>query len=110
MTLMTRAVRVWLAAATALGRAWNRGGEDQFRGLLEAAPDAIVIVDERGHIVIVNSQTERLFGYPRSAMLDQPVEQLIPHRFRSSHVGRRSSYLAEPRVREMGSGQTLFGR
>ena len=64
--------------------------ETQFRALLEAAPDAIVIADSDGRIVMVNRQTEVWFGYQREELLGQPVELLVPERFRSEHVGHRA--------------------
>jgi protein-histidine pros-kinase len=91
------------------GGATGAAGEEKFRGLLEAAPDAIVIVDERGRIVLVNSQTERLFGYARQEILGQLVEILIPQSFRTHHPKRREGYINEPRTRGMGEGLTLFG-
>lgn len=87
----------------------RKRAEDMFRGLLEAAPDAMVIVNEAGRIVIVNSQTERLFGYPRSELWDQPVEMLIPERFRAMHPRHRVNYHVAPRVRGMGAGLDLYG-
>ena len=70
----------------------------------------MVIVNASGRIVLVNSQTERLFGFPRAELLDQPVEILIPSTFRSVHHGHREGYFAEPRVRGMGEGSTLYGQ
>jgi PAS domain S-box-containing protein len=84
--------------------------EDTFRELLEAAPDAVVIVDRGGAIRIVNAQTERLFGYDRVELVGQPVEVLIPDRHRDKHVGHRQHYFDDPRIRGMGSGLELFGR
>jgi PAS domain S-box-containing protein len=86
------------------------GGEGTFRSLLEAAPDAMVIVDEGGTIRIVNSQTERLFGWDRAELLGKPVEVLIPDRFRDSHSAHRQAYAHAPRTRNMGTGLELYGR
>jgi PAS domain S-box-containing protein len=77
--------------------------------LLEHAPDATVIVDANGQIELVNAQTERLFGYFREELIGKQVEMLIPERYRSRHVGERSGYSADPRVRPMGAGLELYG-
>ena len=84
--------------------------EQRFRGLLEAAPDAMVIVDESGRMSLVNSQTERLFGWERAELLGHPIEMLIPERFRSTHEAHRNGYVGTPRPRTMGVGLELNGR
>jgi PAS domain S-box-containing protein len=82
----------------------------QFRGLLESAPDAIIIVDDGGHIRIVNRQTEVLFGHARDELIGQPIEVLLPERFRQGHVHERREYASAPHTRPMGVGLELFGR
>ncbi len=84
--------------------------EEQFRALLEAAPDAMVIVDERGQIQLVNAQAEQLFGYERSDMVGQSIELLVPERARAAHVGHRRNYLQAPATRPMGAGVELYAR
>jgi PAS domain S-box-containing protein len=88
----------------------RKSAEAQFRGLLESAPDAIVIIDEQARISQVNKQVESMFGYERGELIDQPIEMLIPERFRGHHVAHRDAYIASPRTRPMGAGLELFGR
>jgi len=70
----------------------------------------MVVVDLEGRIVLVNAQTERLFGFARAELLGQPVEMLVPQRFRPGHVGHRNDYIGDPHIRPMGAGLELFGR
>jgi protein-histidine pros-kinase len=88
----------------------KRREERLFRGLLEAAPDAMVIVDRKGCIVLVNAQVERLFGYGREELVGRDVEVLVPHRFAGMHTAFRDGYVANPRTRPMGLAGDLFAR
>ncbi|MEN3361806.1 MAG: hypothetical protein V7637_5788, partial [Mycobacteriales bacterium] len=88
---------------------WKKA-EAKFRGLLEAAPDAIVGVQSDGRIALVNAQAERLFGYRRDELEGQPVEMLVPHGVRTAHPGHRGRYFADPRQRPMGAGMQLAAR
>ncbi|MEJ7597583.1 MAG: PAS domain S-box protein [Kofleriaceae bacterium] len=118
-------VEAWTNAATFAGRPARyvavsdlsdrsslreaRASEARFRALLEGAPDAVVLVNDRGMIVLVNGQTERLFGYSRAALIGQPVEMLIPERYRERDPEHRGGYFADPRIRTMGSDLELRG-
>src|SRR5262245_53873723 len=84
--------------------------EDALRAVLESVPDAVIAADTRGTILLVNRQTEDLFGYPRAELLGRPVEMLMPERYRAAHVKQRDSYFADPRIRPMGANLDLWGR
>ena len=81
--------------------------EQRFRALMESAPDAIVVVDETGTIVLVNARTEAVFGYPRGDLLGKSVEVLIPDRHRAAHLAHRGAYQSAPALRPMGAGLEL---
>ncbi len=79
------------------------------RTMLESAPDAMLIVSDYGRILMVNTQTEKLFGYSRAEMLGYKVEMLLPERFRDRHMQYRTTYFANPTARSMGSGLEFHG-
>jgi protein-histidine pros-kinase len=81
----------------------------KFQQIIESAPDAIVMVNRDGHIVLINSQTEQLFGHSRHELIGQPVEVLISERFRAGHLRHRNGYFEDPRPRPMGDGLWLTG-
>ena len=84
--------------------------DEVYRRLLDAAPDAVIVVDEMGRIVLANKQTERLFGYHSHELIGERIEILVPERFREAHHGHRNRFFSVPKVRPMGTGLDLFGR
>jgi two-component system, LuxR family, sensor kinase FixL len=85
-------------------------GEERFRRVVEAAPNAMIMVNQEGQITLANQQAEKTFGYPREELLGGPIEMLLPERVRSDHEGFRHDYLCDPQARPMGAGRELFGR
>ena len=88
----------------------DRRSQTLERELLEFAPDAVVGVDERGEIMLVNSRTETVFGYGRGELIGRPVETLVPSGLRTGHVSHRDRYFEAPRTRPMGAGLDLYAR
>ena len=88
----------------------GKDSDRRFRLVVEAAPNAMVMVDCRGLIALVNTKTEQVFGYPRAELLGRSVEMLLPERFRRRHPGLRSAFFGNPLARPMGAGRDLYGR
>jgi PAS domain S-box-containing protein len=86
----------------------GRALEAKYRGLLETVPDAILMVNNMGRIILVNGQAEALFGYKREELIGQPVEILLPERYRNGHSTHRQNYFAGPKTRTMGAGLELY--
>ncbi|MCI0487053.1 MAG: PAS domain S-box protein [Blastocatellia bacterium] len=102
---------IWLNARSLFQmEAERRQAEKKFEELLESAPDAMVIVNEEGEIVLVNSQTEKLFGYRRENILGRKVEMLVPEQYRGIHKKHRAEYFTQPQARSMGQERDLYGR
>ncbi len=99
-----------LVAGTIRDVSSGSSSELYFKHLLEAAPDAMIIVDGDGRIAIANGQAVVMFGYDRDQLIGQPIEILLPVSLRDRHVNHRHVYLADPRVRPMGSGLNLQAR
>lgn len=87
----------------------GKKADQKFKDLLESAPDAMVIVNRAGEMVLVNTQAVQLFGWSRDELLGQKIEILVPVRFRNHHPEHRSGFFAQPRARAMGAGLELFG-
>ena len=85
----------------------NRAAE-KFERVVQAAPNAIVAVDQQGKIILLNSQAEKIFGYQASELVGRSVEVLVPERFRAGHLGYRSGFFGSPQTRPMGGGRDLF--
>jgi PAS domain S-box-containing protein len=109
VTALVRAEQRGAALASQI-EAEQRRADVQFRELVDLAPDGVVVCDDRGKILLVNVQTERMFGYTRAELIGQPIETLVPDRFRAKHPGHVAAFVAEPRMRPMGSGLELAGR
>ena len=98
------------AAKLRASSARDRQSESVLRSLVESAPDALVVIDREGTILLINLQTEKLFGYNREELIGEKIELLVPERLRERHVGDRDRFFRYPDSRPMGIGLTLFGR
>lgn len=97
------------AAKRFMGRRQEDPVSTWYKQMVESAPDALVLIDSNGKIVLVNAQTEKLFGYTRKELIGAAIETLVPERYRDRHVTHRDDYLGDPQVREMGAGLDLLG-
>ncbi len=88
----------------------RKQAEEQFRLVVEAAPNAMIMVNAKGRITLVNTQAETVFGYTREELIGHPIEMLVPERFRSQYIGYRHAYFADARARRTDAGREFFGR
>ena len=88
----------------------ERKRAEQVQGMLDAAPDPIVVINRTGEIIHVNTQTERDFGYERQELLGRKIEILVPERFRTVHTGHRINFFNEPHRRGIGGQMELYAR
>jgi PAS domain S-box-containing protein len=88
----------------------RKRAEERFRLVVEAAPNAMLMADGRRKITLVNRNAETLFGYSRTELLGEPLEMLVPERFRDRHPGHVAGFFGDPKARSMGEGRELFGR
>lgn len=96
--------------ATVIDITERRQAEDRFRKVVQAAPNAMILVDRQGVIQLANEQATALFGYEERELLEQHVEMLLPERIRGRHVGQRTGFFDNPQTRYMGAGRDLVGR
>ncbi|WLQ11983.1 PAS domain S-box protein [Hahella aquimaris] len=99
-----------LAMASIIDITERKRAEERFRQVIESAPNAIVVVNRHGEVTLVNAQMEKIFGYPRNEVVGNPVDILIPERFRSRHASFINAFFAYPSTRSMGAGRELYGR
>jgi PAS domain S-box-containing protein len=107
--LMPQALIIPSPTALRIEIAKRERAQKRFQGLLEAAPDAMIVVNQEGKIVLVNAQVGKMFGHRSENLLGQAIEMLVPNRDRGKHAGHRTNFFAEPRVRPMGTGLELYG-
>jgi PAS domain S-box-containing protein len=110
VTVSVITLQTVLVVALLAQRAQRRRADLRFWQVLATAPYGVIMVGQDGRIAMANAHTEKLFGYPREEMLGQPVEILVPERFRTSHSTHRARFSASPEVRRMGAGRELCGR
>ncbi len=105
-----RSRKEFMVLAVVIDISERRAAEERFQLAVEASPSGFVMFDASGTIVLVNQETERLFGYRREDLIGKPIEILVPDAMRAGHAGLRADFYAEPRRRAMGTGRDLFGR
>jgi PAS domain S-box-containing protein len=104
-----RGVYVSLLEDIQSAKTLSEKAEERFRLVVEASPNAIIMIDKTGSITLVNHQAETLFGYIREELMGQKIEMLIPERYRAAHPGHRDHFFLDPKPRAMGAGRDLYG-